>query len=343
MCQLSHVASAFTVQCSRHPGDLDRRTTGRRTMLRISRLASHLPPRHSASPAVTVVSSTSAGKQFSEVAEALSKYFDGAHNVEPELTRSIWHPEVAQLKGVDSDGEIIVVEPSKYLENIAAGAAGSTDEVVLAADKIVSLEFTSTRTVLARVEVADPLDADGSATIYTDFISMVDITGRGWTVVSKVFAGRPLGSLSYSEPNMASTHSDIVAQLQHYFDGQRPGAGSSTIMRKVFHTTAYLRGPVMECDQADFPQSRVGDLRILTATEFFDMLDDPDFPTWEDKGLNKILKVDKSGPRSACATVQIQFGEYLFTDHLSLLLLGNESTGEAKWMIVHKTFVPSAI
>ena len=142
---------------------------------------------------------------------------------------------------------------------------------------------------------------------------------------------------------MANTHSDIVAQLQHYFDGQRPGAGSSSIMRKVFHPTALLRGPVMECDQADHPQYRVGDLRVLTAQEFFSMLDDPEFAYWEDKGLNKILKIDKSGPRSACATVQIQFGEFLFTDHLSMLLLGNESTGEAKWMIVHKTFVPYAI
>ena len=59
-----------------------------------------------------------------------------------------------------------------------------------------------------------------------------------------MFAGRPLGSLSYSEPNMSTTHGDIVAQLQYYFDGQRPGAGSSAIMRKVFHPTALLRGPV---------------------------------------------------------------------------------------------------
>lgn len=82
---------------------------------------------------------------------------------------------------------------------------------------------------------------------------------------------------------------------------------------------------------------------MLTAQQFFDMLDDPAFATWEDQGLNKILKIDKSGPRSACATVQIQFGDFVFTDHLSMLLLGNESTGQAKWMIVHKTFVPSAI
>ena len=99
----------------------------------------------------------------------------------------------------------------------------------------------------------------------------------------------------------------------------------------------------MECDIAEHPQYKVGDLRVLTALEFFDMLDSPEFATWEDKGLNKVLKIDKSGPRSACATVQIQCGEYLFTDHLSMLLLGDELKGQAKWMIVHKTFVPSAI
>ena len=44
---------------------------------------------------------------------------------------------------------------------------------------------------------------------------------------------------------------------------------------------------------------------------------------------------------SDCACVQ--FGDFVFTDHLSMLLLGDEAAGQAKWMIVHKTFVPSGI
>jgi hypothetical protein len=66
---------------------------------------------------------------------------------------------------------------------------------------------------------------------------------------------------------------------------------------------------------------------------------------------NKILRIDKSGPCSACATVQIQQGPLLYTDHLSMLLIKGDGEGtadgeaeaEARWMIVHKTFVPSAI
>jgi hypothetical protein len=86
----------------------------------------------------------------------------------------------------------------------------------------------------------------------------------------------------------------------------------------------------------------VGDLRVLTAEQFFAMLDSADFPTWTDAGLNKIVKIDKSGPRTACATVQIQSGGLLWTDFLSLAKLG-DADEEQRWMIVHKTFVPSAI
>ena len=299
--------------------------------LRLSLLARHLAQ----------VPAAADGGDFAAVAAAMTHYFEGAHDVQPERTRSIWHTEVASLKGVDPSGELVVTEPAPYLAMIASGACGSNDTAVLAADRLVSLEFPSSRACLARVEVSDPLDQAGKATVYTDFISLVDIVDRGWTVVSKLFAGRPLGTLSYSEPALSTTHGEIAVALQHYFDGQRSGAGSSTIMRRVFHPGALLRGPVMECDANDHPGLKVGELRVLTADDFFAMLDAPDFPKWDDKGLNKILRIDKSGPRSACATVQIQAADMLYTDHLSMLKLGPE--GRAKWMIVHKTFVPSAI
>lgn len=249
-----------------------------RHLMRIKRHL--LPP--GAAPAAG--STTTAGSAFAEVVSALTNYFDGAHNVQPELTRSIWHPEVASLKGVGADGQLRVRQPASYLDMIASGAAGSSDDSVLAADKIVSLEFSSSRTCLAKVEVSDPLDAAGNATLYTDFISLVDIAGRGWTVVSKIYAGRPLGTPSYVEPSTC-THDQIAATLQHYFNGQRSGHGSSAIMSKVFHPDALLRGPVMECDVAQHPEVGVGGLRVLTASEFFTALDAPDFPMWEDKGL----------------------------------------------------------
>jgi hypothetical protein len=128
---------------------------------------------------------------------------------------------------------------------------------VLAADRIISVEFSSARTALAKVEVSNPLDARGQAELYTDFITLVCIRGRGWTVVSKLFADRPLGTLAYSEPGTTAvddaTHAEIASALSCYFEGQRSGAGSSAIMREVFHHSALLRGPVMECDAAQHP------------------------------------------------------------------------------------------
>ena len=307
-------------------------------MQRLQHVAGHLlgPPSN-----CTASSATSAGELYPRVVTALSNYFDGAHNRRVEQTRSVWHEQVASLKGLDPDGNLSVREPDSYFELIDSGAAQSSDPTILAADRIVSIEFTSDRTALAKVEVADTGGGDGPATLYTDFLSLVDIEGRGWTIVSKIWTPRPLGTLSYAEPDLGGTHGAIAAQLQHYFDGQRPGAGSSATMKKVFHPTALLRGPVMACDAADHPMTP-GQLRVLTAQQFFDMLDLPDFPKWADKGLNKILRIDKSGPRTACATVQIQGSStLLYTDHLSMLKIGPAET--AKWMIVHKTFVPSEI
>ena len=261
--------------------------TAPRGTRRLARVAAHLLPPAGAAPAAGTA--TVGRTAFADVASTLGNYFNGAHNVQPELTRSIWHPEVASLKGVGPDGHLRVREPDSYLEMIASGAAGSSDDAVLAADKIVSLEFTSSRTCLAKVEVSDPLDANGNATIYTDFISLVDIAGRGWTVVSKIYSGRPLGTQSFSEPSPSSTHGEIAAALQHYFDGQRSGNGSSSVMSKVFHPSALLRGPVMECDAAQHPEVGVGRLRVLSAEDFFAALDAPDFPEWEDKGLVSAL------------------------------------------------------
>ena len=154
------------------------------------------------------------------------------------------------------------LDPAEYFELIASGGCQSDDPAVLAADKIVSVEFSSSRTALAKVEVSNPLDLQGQADLYTDFITLVRIRGRGWTVVSKLFADRPLGTLAYSEPGAAATaaaavddatHAEIAAALRHYFEGQRSGAGSSAVMRRVFHPSAVLRGPVMECDAAQHP------------------------------------------------------------------------------------------
>ena len=83
--------------------------------------------------------------------------------------------------------------------------------------------MTCPRTALAKVEVGQA-GADGKV-VYTDFLSLLKLgvgAAARWTVVSKIYAARPLTSPSFSEPAAATstTHADIVAALQSYFAGQ---------------------------------------------------------------------------------------------------------------------------
>ena len=60
-----------------------------------------------------------------------------------------------------------MLEPEAFFAAIESGATKSDDPAILAADKIVSIEFTSPRTCLCKVEIAE-LNEDGEAVIYTD-------------------------------------------------------------------------------------------------------------------------------------------------------------------------------
>mgnify|MGYP004355360149 CR=1 FL=1 len=80
--------------------------------------------------------------------------------------------------------------------------------------------------------------------IYTDFLSLARLEDDAWKVVSKIFAPRPLSAPSYTEPTeFTRTHAEIAEALAHYFNSQASGAGSSEVLKKVFHPGALLRGP----------------------------------------------------------------------------------------------------
>jgi hypothetical protein len=308
--------------------------TSRATMERLGRLANHVLAQSSPAATQQVVphdastgaGATTAGSQFADVVATLHNYFNGGHTGNAELIKSIWHP-VASLKGVDAEGKLILLEPEEFFAAVAAGATKSDDPAILAADKIVSMEFTSPRTCLAKVEIAE-LNEEGEPVIYTDFLSLAQLEDDAWKVVSKIFAPRPLSAPSYSEPtSLDRTHAEIAEALVNYFESQASGAGSSAVLKRVFHEGALLRGPD--------PES--GELRVIDAASFYANVDSAEWPTFESAALDKIIRIDKSGPNTACATVQIQGSDTLWTDHLSVLKL------EGVWKIVHKTFTPLSL
>ncbi len=57
------------------------------------------------------------------------------------------------------------------------------------------------------------------------------------------------------------------------------------------------------------------------------------------KRLDRVLSIDKSGPEAALAKVQIAIGPKLFTDYLNLLRI------DGRWQIISKiySYVPIAV
>ena len=132
----------------------------------------------------------------------------------------------------------------------------------------------------------------------------------------------------------------IASALQQYLDGCHCNVSA---LRTIFHPSAQLKGVNKE-----------GELEVVSSENFFERVEARRANMHaEDVGrpseLDRILRIDRGGPRAAAATVQVAIsggvdGDVLYTDHLSLLKLGGDSVrggwaeGGGQWWIVHKSW-----
>ncbi len=125
---------------------------------------------------------------------------------------------------------------------------------------------------------------------------------------------------------MDKSYDEIAEALRAYFDGFYEGDVEA--LKRIFHPNAHLYsatdGPLQD-DPMDAVYARVGARTPPAAGR--------------QKRLDRILSIDRSGPESALAKVQIAIGRKLFTDYLSLLKL------DGRWQIISKTYtyVPIAV
>lgn len=124
---------------------------------------------------------------------------------------------------------------------------------------------------------------------------------------------------------MDQSYAEIAEALQLYFDGFHEGDVDT--LRKVFHPNAHLYsspdGGLVDDDMTAVYARVEG--RVAPAAK-------------GEKRNDRILSIDRSGPESALAVVQITIAPKLFTDYLSLLKI------DGRWQIISKTFtfVPMA-
>ncbi|MER8499408.1 nuclear transport factor 2 family protein [Mesorhizobium sp. M1142] len=120
---------------------------------------------------------TDMGQAYVDVAMVLGRYFDGLYNCDASLLGEVFHPK-AQLATV-SEGDLATLDIPSWLDVVAKRESpASRGEARL--DQIVSIEFGSLNTALARVQCAI------GPKLFTDFISLVRIADD-WRIIAKVY------------------------------------------------------------------------------------------------------------------------------------------------------------
>ncbi len=118
---------------------------------------------------------------------------------------------------------------------------------------------------------------------------------------------------------MDSSYNEISNALLDYFDGFYDSDVAT--LKRIFHPNAHLYsaadGPLVD-DDMDAVYARV-EARTAPAS-----LGQP--------RMDKILSIDKSGPESALAKVQIAIGDRFYTDYLTMLKV------DGGWRIISKTW-----
>lgn len=122
---------------------------------------------------------------------------------------------------------------------------------------------------------------------------------------------------------MDAAYQEIAAALRDYFDGFYEGDVAK--LKRIFHPNAHLYMA---------PEGKLADDDMETV--YARVAGRPSPASQGESRMDAILSIDKSGPGSALAKVQLAIGSRLFTDYLSLLKI------DGRWQIIAKvfTFVP---
>mgnify|MGYP002713106127 FL=1 len=123
-------------------------------------------------------------KQFSDVAAALSLYFDGLYHSKTELLRTMFHREAIY---VCADKEPLIYRTMADYFAIVDKRPSPASRNEARRDRILSIEFAGPNTALARVNCAI------GDSYFTDLLSLIHVDGR-WQIIAKVFHGAPLAA-----------------------------------------------------------------------------------------------------------------------------------------------------
>ncbi|MCL2391536.1 MAG: nuclear transport factor 2 family protein [Oscillospiraceae bacterium] len=109
----------------------------------------------------------------------LQTYFDAAYESDGDKFKEVFN-DVAHIYG-KADGKVYDRTRDEFADFVMAGSSPNGPDWPRQ-DEILSIDFTSEHTAVARVKVRV------KDTLYTDILSLINIDNK-WTIIAKVFAG----------------------------------------------------------------------------------------------------------------------------------------------------------
>lgn len=125
---------------------------------------------------------TDIGQDYADVAKVLGRYFDGLYNCDARRLGEVFHPD-AKLVTVN-EGNLTTLDIPNWLDIVSKRESPASREE-RRVDRIVSIQFGSQNTALARVQCAI------GPKLFTDFLSLA-LVADGWKIVAKVYQFEPI-------------------------------------------------------------------------------------------------------------------------------------------------------
>ena len=114
---------------------------------------------------------------FAEVTELMQRYFDGFHNGDVELLKTVFHPDCHLLsarEGTLANDDMDAVY-ARVANRTAPSVAGEGRR-----DRILSIDLANPEMALAKVQISI------GPKLFTDYLNCVRLDGE-WKIISKVY------------------------------------------------------------------------------------------------------------------------------------------------------------